>query len=464
MSLQAPLEDPRLAALDLLDVAVWISDPDVARIVWANRSAIALWQATTLPELTARDMGASETVRATLGQLRERVRRGERVRSDRTIYPKGVATPVEMCIGAFELPDGRCALLVEAIRAREKPDPERLRWAEAVRYAPVAVTTHTLDGATLSANTLAREAFGLSFCFADLFAQPDDAALFLSAVQGGRSLSKDVELRTALGVRTFDVEVRPAPDPVTGTAAILVSALDITARREAEKAKDDLISVVNHELRTPLTALRGALSLLAYHDAVTPQERAELLEVANQNALRLMRIVNDLLDVRKLAEGALELHRRKEKIGPIVQRAVDLQSSLAATSGVALRTSLPAAAAVADIDSDRILQVVANLLSNALKHTPRDSEVHVEVTYHEGNVRVSVRDQGTGVPTSFQEKLFGRFAQATATDGRTVSGTGLGLYIAKTLVEAHEGRLAYDPEITDGARFFFDLPALMPAS
>lgn len=457
------LDDPRLSVLDLLDHAVWITQPESASILWANRSAVALWQAESLEELTSRNMTPSETMRATLMQLRERVLRGERVRSDRTIYPKGVVTPVEMSIGAYELLGGGVALFVEAIRARDKPDPERVRWAEAVRYAPVAMTTHLLDGTTLSANTLARESFGLSFAFADLFAHSEDAALVLSEVQQGRAFAKDVELRTALGVRMFDVEVRPAPDPVTGTTAMLVSALDVTARCEAEKAKDELISVVNHELRTPLTALRGALALLVHHDAVSPEERRELLEVADENSLRLLRLINDLLDVRKLAEGALELHRRPEKIGPIIQKAVELQTSLATTSGVVLKTSLPAGAAVAEVDSDRILQVVANLLSNALKHTPRNSEVQVEAVYEDGNVRVSVRDQGSGVPSAFQERLFGRFAQANATDGRKVSGTGLGLYIAKTLVEAHHGRLAYDAAVTDGARFFFELPAAMPA-
>ncbi|MEZ4315441.1 MAG: histidine kinase dimerization/phospho-acceptor domain-containing protein, partial [Polyangiaceae bacterium] len=399
--------------LELLDHAVWITEPEEARIVWANPPALALWMADSPEELFSRNMAASETVRVTLLQLRERVRRGERIRSERTIYPKGFATPIQMSIGPFQLADGRMALIVEGIPAREKPDPERLRWAEAARYSPVAVTTHGLDGATLSANTLAREMFGLAFSLADLFVDSADLERVLSTVAAGTALSQDAELRTALGVRIFDVETRPIPDPVTGAPAILLNALDITARREAERAKDELLSVVNHELRTPLTAVRGALSLLSHHDSATEEERAELLDLANQNATRLMRLINDLLDVRKLAEGALELHRKPSPLGPIVQQAVDLQRSLAAASSVRLHTaSGPAGSLLVLVDPDRILQVVANLVSNALKHAPRDTDVEVSISHVGSCARVAVRDHGAGVPTEFLKRLFSRFSQA----------------------------------------------------
>lgn len=139
----APLGDPRLPVFDLLEHAVWITDVDQGRIVWANTPALELWRARDLDELVNREPNLSETALTTLRHVRARVAGGTRVRSDRTMYPRGVPTLLEVVVSAFSLPDGRVALLVEGQPKRGAPiDPDVLRGAEAVRYAPLLVSTH----------------------------------------------------------------------------------------------------------------------------------------------------------------------------------------------------------------------------------------------------------------------------------------------------------------------------------
>lgn len=455
----APLSDAQLAFLDRLHETLWISDIDTWRYRWANRSGLAFWHAATLQELVARRTPVSDTIRTTFLHARDRAARGEVVWLDHTVYPQGVPTRIQAYCSAYPLPEGRLGLFVEARQLSAATDPEVLRSSEAVRYAPLVVLTHALDGTTLTANALARRTFGHRFRLHDIFEDAVEAEEILDVLRRGELVSRDALLRTATGARWFAIEARRIPDPVTGAEAIVLSASDVTARRRAEAAKDDLISVVSHELRTPLTSLRGALSLLRHARATGEVHlEPELFEIAAENAARLGRLLDDLLDVQRIGAGSVDLLRAPTSLRPLLLRAVTLLAPLSTAREVDV-TVRGGDGIVLAIDETRILQVLSNLLSNAIKHSPRGGEIGVEVTVPDAaRVRVSIHDDGPGVPPSFRERIFGRFEQADASDSRTLGGAGLGLYIAKTLVEHHGGRLDFEEQKAQGATFFFELP------
>jgi signal transduction histidine kinase len=453
-----PLGGPALEVLDRLRQAIWISDIDAWRFRWANRAGVSFWNAATLEELVARHTEASETIRTTFFAVRERAARGEIVQLDHTAYPGGAPVRIQAFCSAYALPEGHVGLFIEAQRAAGV-DPEVIRSSEAVRYAPLVVTTHALDGTTLAANALARRTLGYSFALRDVLEDPAEADALLREVRSAGHVSRDLALRTSKGARWFAVEARRIPDPVTGQEAVVLSAHDVTARRRAEAAKEELISVVSHELRTPLTAIRGALSLLSHgRETGDRQHEEELLAMASENSARLGRLLDDLLDVQKLGAGLLLLRRAPASLRALVDEAASLLTPMARTRGVRLCVTGSAEDALVNVDSERVLQVLTNLVSNAIKHSPAGGEVRVAVAVTRDRARVTVEDEGPGVPPSFRQRMFDRFTQADSSDARPIAGVGLGLYIAKMLVEHHGGQLSFDESREQGAAFSFELP------
>jgi len=457
-----PLHDPALAVLERLDLGVWISDADEARIVWANRAALAIWRAPDLDELINRPNNNSETARVTLRHVRERVSGGLRIKSDRTIYPNGVPTLLHMTMSAYQLPDGRGALFVEAIPHTTQIDPDVLRASEAVRYAPLWVSTHAIDGTTLTANAAARKAFGSHFHLRDIFVEASSADEALQALGRRGPFSAVIAARTTSGQRWYEVEARPITDPVSGALAVAISGHDVTARVEADLYKDEFLAIVNHELRTPLTAIHGALELL--DPAITgplPEPVGELIAIARDSTARLRRVVEDLLDARQIAARALDLRLAPLDLRPAARQALEAQRPVADLAGVALAlTPDGGAPLLVDADESRIAQVLANLLSNAIRHAPPGSTVELRVEAAGDQARVSVIDQGPGVPEAFRGRLFQRFSQVNASTTRPVGGVGLGLFLSRTIVEAHGGHIGYEPRVP-GALFFVELPVKM---
>ena len=451
-----PLHDTRLSAFEWIDLPVWILDVDAGNIPWGNQAAITMWSAETIDELIQRNMVESDALRATLRAVIARVSAGEKLTFERTIYPKGVPKRILITSSAFVFSDGHTGLLCWGRPTAPEVSPDVLRGSQAARFAPLIVTTHDLHGTTLDANTLARHVLGTDFTLKDIF--PGRADDILRRLAAGESVSAEVELKTFQGRRWYAIEARPMPDPVTAVELVVLIGLDVTARREAEQAKEELVNVVSHELRTPLTAIKGAISLLA-HGVVTDREgQQELLQIASDNVDRLRRLLDDLLDSRKLASGAVELALARVDLVQLVERAIALHQPAATPCEVTLVLASAPPQLPVLADAPRVLQVLSNLLSNAVKHSPRGGKVHVTVAEGEGCARVDVADEGLGVPPAFVSRIFGRFEQADGSDARAVGGTGLGLHIAKTLVEAHGGRLGLDTSVQRGARFFFELP------
>jgi signal transduction histidine kinase len=236
-------------------------------------------------------------------------------------------------------------------------------------------------------------------------------------------------------------------------------------RKRLERMKDEFVSTVSHELRTPLTSIAGSLGLLMGNDAVgLSKSAARLLEIAHTNSARLVRLVNDILDVEKLESGRVVFDLKKTKLMPLIEQTVDAISGYAEGHGVKVR--IEAATATDDVraDTDRLAQVLTNLLSNAIKFSPRDGEVVIAVEKEtEGNaLRITVRDHGTGIPPDFKARIFERFAQADATDTRRKGGTGLGLSIAKQIVDRLGGELGFGDAPGGGTVFHVELPIWNP--
>jgi signal transduction histidine kinase len=235
-------------------------------------------------------------------------------------------------------------------------------------------------------------------------------------------------------------------------------ARDITRPREVDRMKDEFLSVVSHELRTPLTAVRGSLGLLASGKMGKLEERGQrMIEIAEQNSDRLVRLINDILDLEKIESGKEEMKREEVELARLVGEVLESMQPLAESAGVKL-----AAAAVAGVrvvaDPDRILQVLTNLISNAVKFSMPGSTVSVRVEARRDDVLVSVRDEGRGIPSDKLEAVFERFQQVDSSDARQKGGTGLGLPIARSIVQLHGGRLWAESELGKGSTFSFTLP------
>lgn len=234
---------------------------------------------------------------------------------------------------------------------------------------------------------------------------------------------------------------------------------DCTERKRAEQAKDEFVSTVSHELRTPLTSIAGSLGLLTGGAAGPLPPKAErLVGIAETNSRRLVRLINDILDIEKLESGAMQFSLQPLALDELVGRAVEALGGLRAEYGVSFQYRPPASSIAVNGDADRLTQVVANLVSNAAKFSPRGQTVEVSVEESGGRALIQVRDHGPGIAPEFRSRIFGKFAQADASDTRSKSGTGLGLAITKEIVELHGGRIGFGSTPGAGATFFVELP------
>lgn len=283
------------------------------------------------------------------------------------------------------------------------------------------------------------------------------------AESGGDSVSgSTTQLLTGRHQRAdgtvFDSESLVAPlvedGQVVGSVVVL---RDVSERRAVDRMKDDFISLVSHELRTPLTSIRGALGLLGGGAAGELQPKgARMVEVATRSTDRLIRLINDILDVERMAAGKLALEPRLTSAGALVRTTVEEMTTLAQASSVTL--CVGETPGVVWADADRVVQALTNLVGNAVRFSPSGSTVDVTTEELDDCVRFDVRDHGPGIPPEQIEVVFERFRQADASDNRHNGGTGLGLAICRGLVEAHGGRIWATSVPGSGATFSFTLP------
>ena len=230
---------------------------------------------------------------------------------------------------------------------------------------------------------------------------------------------------------------------------------------EVEQLKKGFLSTVSHELRTPLTSIRGSLGLLASGAAgPLPDHVVEVVALAERNAIRLMALIEDILDLERLETGKIELQMTRVPIASILRRAME---SLAAFGAHGVTVDAPNVSSSIDVDADRIVQVLVNLLSNAVKFSPPGGVVTIAVTVDGQWTEFRVIDHGRGVPAVHRRAIFERFRQVDPSDAREKGGAGLGLAICKSIVEQHGGSIGVESEEGAGSAFWFRLASLTPA-
>jgi PAS domain S-box-containing protein len=240
---------------------------------------------------------------------------------------------------------------------------------------------------------------------------------------------------------------------------IYAVARDIQEQKRILQMKDDFVSVVSHELRTPLTSIRGALGLIAGGVAgEVPEKARSLVDIAAKNSERLVRLINDILDVEKIESGQMGFRFAPIELMPLIEQGIESNRAYAEAYGVELRVVEPVPGARVWADPDRVQQVMANLLSNAAKFSPRGGRVEVAAARQDGRLRVAVTDHGKGVPPEFRARVFEKFAQADASSTRQKGGTGLGLSISRAIVERLGGRMGFESEPGAATTFWFELP------
>jgi PAS domain S-box-containing protein len=232
---------------------------------------------------------------------------------------------------------------------------------------------------------------------------------------------------------------------------------DITEKLKVERIKSEFISIASHELRTPLASIRGALGLLASGVLDNKPEIAKnMLNIAASDTERLVRLVNDILDLERLESNNVNLNRQWTDMGDLCQQAMDTMQALAAESQIQIRYN-PRSQQLF-VDRDRLIQTLVNLLSNAIKFSPPHSEVNIETETLSDQVIFRVRDRGRGIPERNLESIFERFNQVDASDSRQKGGTGLGLAICRSIVQQHGGKIWIESVVSEGSTVSFSIP------
>ncbi len=303
------------------------------------------------------------------------------------------------------------------------------------------------------------------------FVHPEDIKVFLSLWSAPKSFDREFSSEFRHIHRNGTLRFcRVKTAPIFSALGLLIghvgTVADITESRAIEKMKNEFISIVSHELRTPLASIRGSLGLLAAGVLENQPETAkQMLEIASNDTQRLVRLVNDILDLERLDSSQVTLAKQWCDGADLIRQSVKSVQSLLDENNINL--SIVSGSVQLWAEPDRIIQMLVNLLSNAIKFSPTESTVTISVEdlgdslrdSYASRVLFEVKDRGRGIPADKLENIFGRFQQVDASDSRQKGGTGLGLAICRSIVQQHGGRIWVESVVGEGSSFYFTLPA-----
>jgi signal transduction histidine kinase len=295
------------------------------------------------------------------------------------------------------------------------------------------------------------------------------------SAQIARAVQSLIPQALALGHGEMPTIPRLSVREVDDLAQALKSADQLVKKRTAERdsaekkeeeaniltgVMTEFVNNVSHELRTPLTSVAASLGLLAGGSLPLPPPIARLVFIAHTNVQRLVRLVNDILDIARLESGKVIFHYASIDLLTSVKLAIDASCAIAQAEGLSIRLDARSPCCIVWADADRLVQVLTNLLSNAIKFSPQGGEIVITVEHAKRMGRVTMRDHGSGIPDDFRSRIFGKFAQVETGDARQRGGSGMGLNISQQIVTQHAGTITFENAPDGGAIFCLEIPLL----
>lgn len=291
----------------------------------------------------------------------------------------------------------------------------------------------------------------------DLFEADVCSALDAETIGQTGAAQREIRKQSDDGVVTW-YEITARSMVWQGVDAVQCSLSNITERKEVEQLKNEFVSIVSHELRTPLTSVTGSLGLIQSGAlGALPSKVEPLIKIAHSNTQRLVALVNDILDVEKIEAGHMDFHLEPVDATELAAQALSENVFYGAKFGVTFELQPEVTDAQVSADKDRLLQLLANLLSNAAKFSPEGGRVVLKLSDHDSAVRFSIIDEGAGIPASKLDTIFEKFKQADSSDSRAKTGTGLGLAICQSIAENHDSKIHVSSQVGKGSVFYFDL-------
>lgn len=385
----------------------------------------------------------------------------------RAIYPNGVVRHLKAVAQVTRDADGHAIRMLGVtfdITERKHAD-EQFRLA--IEAAPTGMLLMDLSGSIVLVNAQIEKLFG--YPRSELLGQPMEMLVperFRASIPNFRSGAFSGPTAHAADLyglckdgSEVPIEIGLNPFLTSEGKFVLCSIVDLSQRLEIERIRNEFVSTVSHELRTPLTSIRGSLGLLESGAmGALPGKAAEMVTIAYKNSGRLVRIINDILDISTIEAGRLALQMRIVALAELLQQSVEANAGFAEKCEVRFVLEQVSAGDRVMADPDRLMQVVANLLSNAAKFSPPGSDVLIRVRPGATTMRIEVQDSGPGIPEEFKAHIFTKFAQADASATRRFEGTGLGLSIARKLTEAMGGSIGFNSMPGQGSLFYIELP------
>jgi PAS domain S-box-containing protein len=460
----------RLMVETMSEGAVTLSPAGV--ILYANRRFADLLKA-NLDDVIGRKIQefAEPAEQVTLTNFLQRNHEGEKRFAIALRTPSGGCVEVYIALRRLEVDGTECTIAVVTDLSELKRAEAELRLADeqfrlAIEAAPTGLLLSNPAGTIVQINAQIEHILGYSR--SELVGRPFERFVPPRADRSGSqsdvgAAPPDDQDNTRWAVRKdgaqVPLEVAFTPFHTSHGELILVSVVDLSSRREVERARTEFVSMVSHELRTPLTAIVGSMGLLQSGAmGALPSEAADMVSIAYKNCGRLQRLISDILDIGALDSGRLAMEIESVELADVVRQSVEASAGYAEKCDVRFLTQSTGGRSRVLADPHRLVQVLANLLSNAAKFSPPGADVLLRVSAAARTMRVEVEDSGAGIPAVFQSRVFDKFAQADSTAERRFEGAGLGLHIARKLIEAMGGAIGFSTVADQGTIFHIEIP------